>query len=128
MNEVFTWRHWLPARLNWMKFFLKPSNDRQPPSDAYAIHYLGLKPWTCYGDFDCNWDVEERQIFASEGGHRLWWEVYDAMPEMLRAVCGISKERDVMLRKWREKGRRSGLRGSRWNKEIHDPRQYTIVS
>lgn len=128
LNEVFTWWHRLPARLNWMKIFLKPSDVRQPPSDAYTIHYLGLKPWTCYRDYDCNWDREERQIFASEEAHRLWWKVYDEMPEKLRAVCGMSKERDVALRKWREKGRRSGLRGSRWNKEIHDPRRYTIVS
>ncbi|KAK9219095.1 hypothetical protein WN943_007734 [Citrus x changshan-huyou] len=67
LNEVFTWWHRLPKRINHLKVFSKQDDKEHQVGDGlYAIHYLGLKPWMCYKDYDCNWDMVSRHIFASD--------------------------------------------------------------
>ncbi|KDO37923.1 hypothetical protein CISIN_1g041855mg, partial [Citrus sinensis] len=46
LNEVFTWWHRLPKRINHLKVFSKQDDKEHQVGDGlYAIHYLGLKPW-----------------------------------------------------------------------------------
>ncbi|KAJ6694306.1 hypothetical protein OIU85_005032 [Salix viminalis] len=52
----------------------------------FTIHFLGLKPWACYRDYDCNWDMVDRRVFASDSAHRSWWRVYDAMPRKVAEI------------------------------------------
>ncbi|GKB60317.1 hypothetical protein Tco_0916503, partial [Tanacetum coccineum] len=39
------------------------------PPVLYVLHYLGLKPWLCFHDYDCNWNVVKIQEFASNVAH-----------------------------------------------------------
>ncbi|KAF2316882.1 hypothetical protein GH714_042223 [Hevea brasiliensis] len=76
LNEAFTWWHRLPSKLNHLKVFnIKGNPNHEIPDDLYTIHLLGLKPWMCYRDYDCNWDMLARHIFASDSAHRRWWHV-----------------------------------------------------
>lgn len=45
------------------------------PQELYVIHYLGIKPWLCYRDYDCNWNFERQ--FASDDAHAQWFKVRD---------------------------------------------------
>lgn len=86
LNEVFTWWHRWPKRLNHLKIFDNVHNAKHEiPENLFALHYLGLKPWMCYRDYDCNWDMLNHHSFASDMAHQRWWQVYDAMSEMLQA-------------------------------------------
>ncbi|KAJ4968176.1 hypothetical protein NE237_014877 [Protea cynaroides] len=71
LNEAFTWWHRWPARLNFLKIFNgeKEDTEHKVPENVYGIHYLGLKPWMCYRDYDCNWDRLDHQRFASDSAH-----------------------------------------------------------
>ncbi|KAG9457926.1 hypothetical protein H6P81_002434 [Aristolochia fimbriata] len=62
LNEVFVWWHRWPNRLNWLKIFMSENSSREVPPQAYAVHYLGAKPWMCYRDYDCNWDEKAHQF------------------------------------------------------------------
>ncbi|KAK9219075.1 hypothetical protein WN943_007714 [Citrus x changshan-huyou] len=102
LNEVFTWWHRLPKRINHLKVFSKQDDKEHQVGDGlYAIHYLGLKPWMCYKDYDCNWDMVSRHIFASDSAHKKWWQVYDAMPKKLQQYCALTKHMDKRIKKWR---------------------------
>ncbi|KAM3199880.1 hypothetical protein P3L10_032240 [Capsicum annuum] len=75
LNEVFVWWHRLPRRVNFLKDFWSTSSNGThwyvaDPPKFYAIHYLGLKSWMCYRDYDCNWDVLEKHAFANDDAHR----------------------------------------------------------
>lgn len=49
LNEVFTWRHRWPGKINTLKIFKDDAKQQRVLSnDSFAIHYLGLKPWVCY--------------------------------------------------------------------------------
>lgn len=135
LNEVFTWWHRLPSRVNRLKL---ATNDIRPrgenrdnqydhqDEDAYAIHYLGLKPWMCYKDYDCNWDMVERHLFARDSLHRKWWQVYDVMPERLQQYCGLTKKMDSRIKKWRRIAKNARLADGHWKIEVKDPRQYRL--
>ncbi|KAK9219092.1 hypothetical protein WN943_007731 [Citrus x changshan-huyou] len=100
LNEVFTWWHRLPKRINHLKVFSKQDDKEHQVGDGpYAIHYLGLKPWMCYKDYDCNWDMVSRHIFASDSAHKKWWQVYDAMPKKLQQYCALTKHMDKRIKK-----------------------------
>ncbi|KAF3652803.1 putative protein TIC 22, chloroplastic-like isoform 1 [Capsicum annuum] len=65
----------LPRRVNFLKDFWSTSSNGThwyvaDPPKFYAIHYLGLKSWMCYRDYDCNWDVLEKHAFANDDAHR----------------------------------------------------------
>ncbi|KAH7846189.1 hypothetical protein Vadar_010905 [Vaccinium darrowii] len=84
LNEMFTWWHRLPSRVNYLKYFKRGDNvDRNIPNDLHAIHYK---------DYDCNWDVSEFRICASDVAHRRWWKVYRDMPKSLQRYCGADKK------------------------------------
>ncbi|WVZ56223.1 hypothetical protein U9M48_006791, partial [Paspalum notatum var. saurae] len=66
LNEAFVWWHRLPRRVNYLKNFwanttgeraLKEQLFGADPPEVWSVHYLGMKPWTCYRDYDCNWNV-----------------------------------------------------------------------
>ena len=66
LNEIFVWWHRLPRRVNYLKNFWANTTLEASVKNGlfgsdlpklYAIHFLGLKPWHCYRDYDCNWDV-----------------------------------------------------------------------
>ncbi|XP_068657843.1 putative UDP-glucuronate:xylan alpha-glucuronosyltransferase 5 [Aristolochia californica] len=124
LNEVFVWWHRWPNRLNWLKNFKNLNASRELPPQVYAVHYLGLKPWMCYRDYDCNWDERGHQIFASEAAHRRWWQVYDAMPRELQRFCGLPKKLGLRIKKWRANAQKANLAYSRWNVRFRDPRQH----
>ncbi|KAK9219085.1 hypothetical protein WN943_007724 [Citrus x changshan-huyou] len=103
LNEVFTWWHRLPKRIN------------------------HLKPWMCYKDYDCNWDMVSRHIFASDSAHKKWWQVYDAMPKKLQQYCALTKHMDKRVKKWRRIAENASLANGHWKIKPKDPRQYHIV-
>ncbi|GLT38290.1 hypothetical protein SLA2020_125470 [Shorea laevis] len=126
LNEVFTWWHRWPTKVNFLKNFGK-KKERGIPEDVYAIHYLGWKPWTCYRDYDCNWDNADRRIFASDEAHKMWWRVYDAIPEKLRRYCAMTVAVDKRIKEWRARARNGSFSDGHWKIEVKDPRQYNLV-
>ncbi|KAH9689125.1 putative UDP-glucuronate:xylan alpha-glucuronosyltransferase 4 [Citrus sinensis] len=128
LNEVFTWWHRLPKRINHLKVFSKQDDKEHQVGDGlYAIHYLGLKPWMCYKDYDCNWDMVSRHKFASDSAHKKWWQVYDAMPKKLQQYCALTKYMDKRIKKWRRIAANASLANGHWKIKPKDPRQYHIV-
>lgn len=73
MNEGFTWWHRWPRRLDHLKMHKLSERRHEVPEDLYAIHYLGLKLWMCYEDYDCNWDMKYHHIFTSDSAHKKWY-------------------------------------------------------
>ncbi|XWS64551.1 hypothetical protein CRYUN_Cryun05aG0013800 [Craigia yunnanensis] len=129
LNEVFTWWHRLPSKVNFLKIFSGKENSRREKihDDLSAIHYLGLKPWMCYRDYDCNWDMKERQIFASDKAHEKWWQVYDTMPEKLQQYCGLTDHMNWRIKKWRGIAMNLSLPDEHWKIGVTNPRQYNLV-
>ncbi|XVE89692.1 hypothetical protein DITRI_Ditri20bG0016300 [Diplodiscus trichospermus] len=130
LNEIFTWWHRLPSKVNFLKVFEGQGSDhrrKKISDDVSAVHYLGLKPWMCYRDYDCNWDMKEKQIFASDKAHEKWWQVYDAMPEKLQQYCGLTKQMNRRIEKWRRIARNLRLPDEHWKTGVTDPRQYNLV-
>ncbi|XVF57435.1 hypothetical protein PTKIN_Ptkin06aG0205000 [Pterospermum kingtungense] len=132
VNEIFVWWHRLPSKVNFLKMFQGNTNNHQSnemdiPDDVYAIHYLGVKPWMCYRDYDCNWDREEGQVFASDKAHEKWWQVYDEMPETLQQYCGLTEEMNWRIKKWRGIARNLSFPDEHWRIGVTDPRQYNLV-
>ncbi|KAG5232481.1 UDP-glucuronate:xylan alpha-glucuronosyltransferase [Salix suchowensis] len=107
LNEVFTWWHRLPTRLNYLKIFKEQGN---PDHEIQK-------------DYDCNWDMLDRHVFASDSAHRRWWRVYDAMPRKLQKYCGLTKHMDARIRKWRGKAKNANLPDGHWKINVKDPRQ-----
>ncbi|XP_031251436.1 putative UDP-glucuronate:xylan alpha-glucuronosyltransferase 4 isoform X2 [Pistacia vera] len=133
LNEIFTWWHRLPSKINHLKVFRTLDNkdgnndEHRIPENLYAIHYLGLKPWLCYKEYDCNWDMVDHHIFASDSAHKKWWRVYDAMPKKLQKFCGLTKHMSSRIKKWRWIARNSSFVNGHWKIRIRDPRQYHLV-
>ncbi|KAK7332970.1 hypothetical protein VNO80_29729 [Phaseolus coccineus] len=123
LNEIFTWWHRLPAKVNQLKSFHSEDEKHEVPEDVYAIHYLGLKPWMCYRDYDCNWDMQNHHIFASDSAHKRWWEVYDAMPKELQSYCGLTQKMNERIVKWRRIAGNSSLSDGHWKMKVEDPRK-----
>ncbi|KAI5658879.1 hypothetical protein M9H77_27672 [Catharanthus roseus] len=126
LNEVFTWWHRWPARLNFLKFFGNQSDNFQHkiPGNLYAIHYLGLKPWICYQDYDCNWDIPRYQDFASDFAHEKWWQIYGSMPKKLRPFCDLTPKMDARIKKWRVKAEKFNLPNRHWKIKVKDRRRH----
>nr|DAD43758.1 TPA_asm: hypothetical protein HUJ06_001988 [Nelumbo nucifera] len=126
LNEVFTWWNRWPSTLNYLKVFeeTKSSEREKLPESLYTIHYLGLKPWMCYRDYDCNWDMGKRHIFASDSAHRKWWQVFDAMPKTLRPYYSLTKKMDARINKWRERAKNASLPDRHWKIKVKDLRQH----
>ncbi|KAK3423205.1 hypothetical protein EUGRSUZ_F00232 [Eucalyptus grandis] len=133
LNEIFVWWHRLPRRVNFLKNFwsnttaersVKEQLFGSDPPKLYAIHYLGWKPWLCYRDYDCNWDVVNQKVYASDVAHRRWWRFHDeAMDEGLRRFCALTERRRTDLNWERRRARRMGLADGHWRINITDPRR-----
>ncbi|CAH9141083.1 unnamed protein product [Cuscuta epithymum] len=152
LNEMFVWWHRLPMGVNRLKVFANHNhNDEEKriyvkampnqtqtstsasehrlPEDVYAIHYLGLKPWACYRDYDCNWDRLEYHKFASDSAHEKWWAVYEKMPKSLQKYCGLSGEMDARIRKWRRIAMMNGsFPDEHWRVDVKDPRRLSFTA
>ncbi|KAE8809296.1 Glycogenin-1 [Hordeum vulgare] len=97
LNEIFTWRHRIPKHMNFLKHFWEGDEEEVKakktqlfganPPILYVLHYLGRKPWLCFRDHDCNWNVPILREFASDIAHTRWWKVHDKMPKKLQSYC-----------------------------------------
>ncbi|KAK9740635.1 hypothetical protein RND81_03G050000 [Saponaria officinalis] len=133
LNEVFVWWHRLPRRVNFLKNFWSNSSleaslknhlfESNPPK-VYSIHYLGLKPWLCYRDYDCNWDKEDQHVYASNVAHKRWWQLYDSMDVGLQKFCGLTKERKRDLDWDRMQAKKFKSNGDYWRININDDRRF----
>ncbi|CAH8251638.1 unnamed protein product [Arabidopsis lyrata] len=131
LNEYFVWWHRLSKRLNTMKYFGDESRHdkaRNLPENLEGIHYLGLKPWRCYRDYDCNWDLKTRRVYASESVHERWWKVYDKMPKKLKGYCGLTLKMEKNVEKWRRMAKLSGFPENHWKIRVRDPRKKNRLS
>ncbi|KAL7003073.1 hypothetical protein U1Q18_004231 [Sarracenia purpurea var. burkii] len=107
LNEMFTWWHRWPSRINSLTLFdgVDDKEHEMMGGNPYAIHYLGIKPWMCQTDHDCNWDIPGLDRFASNSAHGRWLRVYEALPERLKWHCERTIQDDptlVRIRKWRD--------------------------
>ncbi|CAN6857793.1 unnamed protein product [Brassica oleracea] len=128
LNEIFVWWHRLSKRVNTMKYFDENfKGTRDLPDDLEGVHYLGLKPWVCYRDYDCNWDMSLRRVFASDSVHEKWWKVYDKMSEQLKGYCGLNKKMKYRIEKWRKIAENDSLPDRHWEIEVKDPRKNNLV-
>lgn len=136
LNEIFVWWHRLPRRVNYLKNFwantsLEASVKNHlfgvDPPEVYAIHYLGLKPWLCYRDYDCNWDIDDQRVYASDVAHRRWWKLHDSMDLELQKMCGLTERRRIELDWDRKKAGEAGYSDRHWNISVTDPRRNNLI-
>eukprot|EP00249_Psilotum_nudum_P014092 c24662_g1_i1 orf=738-2681(+) len=134
LNEVFTWWHRLPKHMNYLKHFW--SNDTEElelktqlfgadPAELYVLHYLGLKPWLCFRDYDCNWNVEDQRSYASDVAHARWWKVHDLMPEGLQKYCLLRTKQKASLEWDRRQAEAAAFPDEHWKRNITDQRLHT---
>ncbi|XP_020576878.1 UDP-glucuronate:xylan alpha-glucuronosyltransferase 1-like isoform X2 [Phalaenopsis equestris] len=132
LNEIFTWWHRMPKHMNFLKHFwvgdeedIKQKKIRlfgaEPPV-LYVLHYLGLKPWLCFRDYDCNWNVEILQEFASDVAHARWWGVHDTMSVKLQRYCLLRSKQKAALEWDRRQAEKGEFVDGHWKKKIRDPR------
>ncbi|XP_073098513.1 putative UDP-glucuronate:xylan alpha-glucuronosyltransferase 3 isoform X1 [Elaeis guineensis] len=130
LNEIFTWWHRMPKYMNFLKFFWNGDRVRakktqllgaEPPV-LYVLHYLGLKPWLCFRDYDCNWNDAGFQQFASDEAHARWWKVHDMMPENLQRFCLLTSLRKAILERDRRQAEKASYPDGHWKRNISDPR------
>eukprot|EP01018_Ginkgo_biloba_P019232 Gb_06192 [translate_table: standard] len=131
LNEIFTWWHRLPKHMNFLKHFWSSDTDEKElktylfgadPPILYVLHYLGLKPWLCFRDYDCNWNVEILQGFASDIAHARWWKVHDSMPENLQSFCLLRSKQKASLEWDRRQAEAAKLPDEHWKRNITDSR------
>lgn len=137
LNEMFVWWHRLPRRVNFLKNFWSNSSVEASfknelfgadPPKVYAIHYLGWKPWLCYRDYDCNWDIVDQYVYASDVAHHRWWKVHDAMNASLQSFCGLTKQRRTDLNWERRRARKMNLANGHWRINVTDPRRSHLMA
>ncbi|KAJ6798449.1 UDP-glucuronate:xylan alpha-glucuronosyltransferase 1-like isoform X1 [Iris pallida] len=132
LNEIFTWWHRIPRHMNFLKHFWVGDEEdvkakktalfgADPPA-LYVLHYLGLKPWLCFRDYDCNWNVDILQEFASDVAHARWWKVHDAMPENLQGFCLLRSKQKAGLEWDRRQAEKANFPDGHWKRNITDPR------
>ncbi|XP_010263572.1 PREDICTED: UDP-glucuronate:xylan alpha-glucuronosyltransferase 2-like isoform X2 [Nelumbo nucifera] len=136
LNEVFVWWHRLPRRVNFLKNFwanttaeasMKNQLFGADPPKVYAIHFLGLKPWHCYRDYDCNWNIGDQRVYASDIAHARWWKIHDAMDESLQHFCRLTPQRKIEL-DWDSKmAGKMDLPDGHWRINISDPRRHMLL-
>ncbi|XP_020888704.1 UDP-glucuronate:xylan alpha-glucuronosyltransferase 1 isoform X3 [Arabidopsis lyrata subsp. lyrata] len=132
LNEVFTWWHRIPKHMNFLKHFWVGDEDdvrrkktelfgAEPPV-LYVLHYLGMKPWLCYRDYDCNFNSDIFVEFATDIAHRKWWMVHDAMPEELHQFCYLRSKQKAQLEYDRRQAEAANYADGHWKIRIKDPR------
>lgn len=132
LNEVFTWWHRLPRHVNFLKY-VWAEGDRAAqarmltaePAEVHAVHYLGMKPWLCYRDYDCNWNVAALRRFASDEAHARWWAVHDRIEpaELRERFCALPASHMEVLEQHRREAAMVKAPDGHWNRTITDPRR-----
>ncbi|EXB40992.1 hypothetical protein L484_020727 [Morus notabilis] len=132
LNEIFTWWHRIPKHMNFLKNFwigddeeVKQKKTRlfgADPPILYVLHYLGLKPWLCFRDYDCNWNVDILQEFASDVAHERWWRVHDAMPGLLQQFCLLRSKQKAQLEWDRRQAEKGNYTDGHWRIKVKDRR------
>uniref|UniRef100_A0A5B7B6K6 Hexosyltransferase n=1 Tax=Davidia involucrata TaxID=16924 RepID=A0A5B7B6K6_DAVIN len=135
LNEIFTWWHRIPKHMNFLKHFWEGDEEEKKemkirlfgadPPVLYVLHYLGLKPWLCFRDYDCNWNVDILQEFASDVAHKRWWKVHDAMPENLQKFCLLRSKQKAALEWDRRQAEKGNYTDGHWKIKIEDSRLQT---
>lgn len=132
LNEIFTWWHRIPKQMNFLKHFWEGDKEEvkatkirlfgaEPPV-LYVLHYLGLKPWLCYRDYDCNWNVPYMRHFASDVAHEKWWKVHDKMPLDLQSFCALQTTQKAGLEWERRQAEKANFSDQHWKQKINDSR------
>ncbi|CAN4092719.1 unnamed protein product [Withania somnifera] len=85
----------------------------------------GEKPWICYRDYDCNWDIGDQRVYASDVAHKTWWKLHDSMDESLQKFCGLTEQRKIELQWDRKMAGKIGFKDEHWKINVTDPRQFT---
>ncbi|RWW73661.1 hypothetical protein BHE74_00018454 [Ensete ventricosum] len=134
LNEIFTWWHRIPRQMNFLKHFWEGDSDSVKARKTklfaaetpglYVLHYLGLKPWLCFRDFDCNWNSVLYRSFASDEAHATWWRVHDSMPEGLHRFCLLSTVTKAGLEYNRHKAEKANFPDQHWRRNVTDPRRH----
>ncbi|KAF5206796.1 UDP-glucuronate:xylan alpha-glucuronosyltransferase [Thalictrum thalictroides] len=125
LNEVFVWWHRLPRRVNYLNNFwanttletrVKYQLFGADPPQLHSIHFLGLKPWHCYRDYNFNWDLsEEQRVYASDITHQKWWKLHDSMDKNLQQFGWDKKQAKKM-----------GSPNQHWKIKVSDPRRHRL--
>nr|CAD1838876.1 unnamed protein product [Ananas comosus var. bracteatus] len=124
LNEIFAWWHRIPRRMNFLKHFWEGDSEAakaqktrlfaaEPPV-LYVLHYLGMKPWLCFRDYDCNWNADIYRQFASDAAHARWWRVHDGMPENLRKFCFLSTRQKAAVEWDRRQAEQANFSDGHW--------------
>ncbi|KAK6150616.1 hypothetical protein DH2020_015548 [Rehmannia glutinosa] len=132
LNEIFTWWHRIPKHMNFLKHFWIGDDEfvkqkkinffEAEPSILYVLHYLGNKPWMCFRDYDCNWNVDILREFASDVAHRRWWKVHDKMRERLQDFCPLKTLQKAQLEYDRREAEKGNYSDGHWRIRIEDDR------
>ncbi|PHU00407.1 UDP-glucuronate:xylan alpha-glucuronosyltransferase 1 [Capsicum chinense] len=132
LNDIFTWWHRIPKHMNFLKNFWIGDDEvvkakkthlfGADPPILYVLHYLGYKPWLCFRDYDCNWNVDILQEFASDVAHHKWWKVHDAMPEQLQDFCLLRSKQKAQLEWDRREAKKANYPDGHWKIKINDRR------
>ncbi|KAL2620434.1 hypothetical protein R1flu_000639 [Riccia fluitans] len=137
LNEIFPWWHRIPKRMNYLKYIWAPINSTEErrqevaeknslfqadPPLLFVVHYLGTKPWTCFRDYDCNWNTFEAHKYASDIAHARWWKVHDSMLEELQQHCLLSTQQKAALELDRRQAEAANYEDQHWRINITDPR------
>ncbi|KAL0556199.1 hypothetical protein IC582_004709 [Cucumis melo] len=135
LNEIFTWWHRIPKHMNFLKHFWEGDEEEKKemktrlfgadPPILYVLHYLGNKPWICFRDYDCNWNVDLLLEFASNVAHKRWWKVHDAMPKNLQKFCLLRSKQKAQLEWDRRQAEKANFTNGHWKIKIKDPRLKT---
>lgn len=132
LNEAFVWWHRLSRNFNYLKIFWENTTSEAihknrlfgaEPPELHVIHYLGQKPWLCYRDYDCNWNILGDSIYASDEAHRTWWRLHDGIAPALKGFCGLPKWRKSELNKERKAAEAAGNPDGHWKIQIADRRR-----
>nr|KYP38815.1 Glycogenin-2 [Cajanus cajan] len=92
------------------------------PPILYVLHYLGVKPWLCFRDYDCNWNADIFHEFASDVAHAKWWKVHDAMPELLQQFCLLKSKQKAQLEWDRRQAEIANYTDGHWRIKVKDRR------
>ncbi|KAI9113733.1 hypothetical protein K1719_014984 [Acacia pycnantha] len=132
LNEIFTWWHRIPRHMNFLKHFWIGDEEEKKqmktrlfgaePPILYVLHYLGVKPWLCFRDYDCNWNVDIFHEFASDVAHKKWWKVHDEMPEVLQQFCTLTSKQKAQLEWDRRQAEKANYTDGHWRIKVKDGR------
>lgn len=137
LNEIFTWWHRIPRHMNFLKhFWVGDQEDKKKmktrlfgaePPILYVLHYLGIKPWLCHKDYDCNWNTDFLQEFASDVAHARWWKVHDAMPEKLQGFCLLRTKQKAQIEWDRRQAEKGNYSDGHWKITVKDKRMKKCI-